>query len=86
MQGVKINDKHIEIIVRQMMQKMEVMEPGDTHFLEGEIVEKFELFKENDWVYDRKLVLDAGDSDKLKIGQIISLRELREEKLNQLGI
>ncbi len=79
LQGVKINDKHIEIIVRQMMQKMEVIEPGDTHFLEGEIVEKFELFKENDWVYDRKLVLDAGDSEKLKIGQIISLRELREE-------
>ncbi len=79
LQGVKINDKHIEIIVRQMMQKMEVVEPGDTQFLEGEIAEKHELFKENDWTYDRKLVLDAGDSDKLRVGQLVSLRELREE-------
>ncbi len=79
LQGVKINDKHIEIIVRQMMQKMIVEQPGDTQFLENEIVEKWELFQENDWIFDRKVVLDAGDSDKLKVGQIVSLRELREE-------
>ena len=79
LQGVKINDKHIEIIVRQMMQKMIVEQPGDTHFLENEIVEKWELFEENDWIYDRKIVLDGGESDKLKVGQIVSLRELREE-------
>jgi len=79
LQGVKINDKHIEIIVRQMMQKMNVEQPGDTQFLEGEIVEKWELFQENDWIFDRKVVLEAGDSEKLKVGQIVSLRELREE-------
>jgi DNA-directed RNA polymerase subunit beta' len=79
LQGVKINDKHIEIIVRQMMQKMIVEQPGDTQFLENEIVEKWELFQENDWIYGRKFVLDSGDSDKLKVGQIVSLRELREE-------
>ncbi len=79
LQGVKINDKHIEIIVRQMMQKMIVEQPGDTQFLENEIVEKWELFQENDWIFDRKVVLDAGDSDKLKVGQIVSVRELREE-------
>ncbi|MFM6982720.1 MAG: DNA-directed RNA polymerase subunit beta', partial [Chitinophagaceae bacterium] len=79
LQGVKINDKHIEIIVRQMMQKMIVEQPGDTQFLENEIVEKWELFQENDWIFDRKVVLDAGDSEKLKVGQIVSVRELREE-------
>jgi DNA-directed RNA polymerase subunit beta' len=79
LQGVKINDKHIEIIVRQMMQKMVIEQPGDTQFLEGEIVEKWELFEENDWIFDKKVVLDNGDSDKLKVGQIVSLRELREE-------
>ena len=79
LQGVKINDKHIEIIVRQMMQKMIVEQPGDTQFLENEIVEKWELFLENDWIFDRKVVLESGESDKLKVGQIVSLRELREE-------
>ncbi len=79
LQGVKINDKHVEIIVRQMMQKMEIVEPGDTHFLEGEIAEKHEIFKENDWIYDKKIVIDAGESDKLKLGQIVALRELRDE-------
>ncbi len=79
LQGVKINDKHIEIIVRQMMQKMVIEQPGDTQFLEGEIVEKWELFEENDWIFDKKVVLDNGDSEKLKVGQIVSLRELREE-------
>ena len=79
LQSVKINGKHIEIIVRQMMQKMIVEQPGDTQFLEGEVVEKWELFQENDWIFDRKVVLDAGDSEKLKVGQIVSLREVREE-------
>jgi len=79
LQGVKINDKHIEIIVRQMMQKMIIEQPGDTQFLEGEIVEKWELFQENDWIFDRKVVLESGESDKLKVGQIVSVRELREE-------
>ncbi len=79
LQGVKINDKHIEIIVRQMMQKMIVEQPGDTQFLENEIVEKWELFEENDWIFDRKVVIDSGESEKLKVGQIVSLRELREE-------
>jgi DNA-directed RNA polymerase subunit beta' len=79
LQGVKINDKHIEIIVRQMMQKMVVEQPGDTQFLENEIVEKWELFQENDWIFDRKVVLDGGESETLKVGQIVSLRELREE-------
>jgi len=58
---------------------MIVEQPGDTQFLENEIVEKWELFQENDWIFDRKVVLDAGDSEKLKVGQIVSLRELREE-------
>jgi DNA-directed RNA polymerase subunit beta' len=58
---------------------MIVEQPGDTQFLENEIVEKWELFQENDWIYGRKFVLDSGDSDKLKVGQIVSLRELREE-------
>ena len=79
LQGVKINDKHIEIIIRQMMQKVEVIETGDTIFLEGEAVEKWEFFKENDFVFDKKVVLDAGDSTALKPGQVVSLRELREE-------
>src|SRR5690606_20808771 len=79
LQGVKINDKHIEIIIRQMMQKMIIEQPGDTQFLEGEIVEKWELFQENDWIFDRKVVLESGESDKLKVGQIVSVRELREE-------
>ncbi len=79
LQGVKINDKHIEIIIRQMMQKVEIIEPGDTIFLEGEAVERWEFVKENDAIFDKKVVLDQGDSTKLKPGQVLSLRELREE-------
>jgi len=79
LQGVKINDKHIEVIVRQMMQKMEVVDPGDTRFLEAEAVDKWTLQKENDWIYDKKFVTDAGESDVMHAGQIVSLKELRQE-------
>jgi len=79
LQGVKINDKHIEVIVRQMMQKMEIMDPGDTRFLEGEAVDKWVLQKENDWIYDKKFVTDAGESSVMHGGQIVSLKDLRQE-------
>ena len=79
LQGVKINDKHIEVIVRQMMQKVEIIEPGDTIFLTGQIVDKFLFREENDKILDKKVVTDPGDSASLKIGQIISTRRLREE-------
>ena len=79
LQGVKINDKHIEVIVRQMMQKMEIMDPGDTRFLEGEAVDKWVLQKENDWIYDKKFVTDSGESTEMHGGQIVSLKDLRQE-------
>ena len=79
LQGVKINDKHIEVIVRQMMQKMEVIDPGDTRFLEREAVDKWVLQKENDWIYDKKFVSDAGESTEMHAGQIVSLKDLRQE-------
>jgi DNA-directed RNA polymerase subunit beta' len=79
LQGVKINDKHIEVIVRQMMRKLNIVDPGDTRFLEDETVDKIEFLDENDWIYDKKVVTEAGDSTKLKPGQIVSLREVREE-------
>jgi len=79
LQGVKINDKHIEIIVRQMMQKVEVEDAGDTLFLEGEAVDKWNFKITNDWIYDKKVVMDAGDSTNLKAGQIVHVRKLRDE-------
>jgi DNA-directed RNA polymerase subunit beta' len=79
LQGVKINDKHIEVIVRQMMRKVNIVDPGDTKFLEEDTVDKFEFMDENDWIYDKKVVMDAGDSDKLHPGQIVTIREVREE-------
>jgi DNA-directed RNA polymerase subunit beta' len=79
LQGVKINDKHIECIVSQMMQKVEIIDSGDTTFLPGEYVDKFEFREENDRVLDKKVVTDAGDSQRFKVGQIISPRELRDE-------
>ncbi len=79
LQGVRINDKHIEVIVRQMMRKVSIVDPGDTRFLEDDLVDKFEFVDENDFVYEKKVVTDPGDSAKLKAGQIISLRDLREE-------
>lgn len=78
LQGVKINDKHIEIIVRQMLQKVEILEPGDTNFLPGQAVDKFTFREENDAILDKKVVEDAGDSS-LKPGQIITSRKLRDE-------
>src|SRR5574338_1728856 len=74
LQGVRINDKHIEVIVRQMMKKIEIVEPGDTRFLEEDLEDRFEFIEENDWIYDKKVVTDPGDSSKLRAGQIVSLR------------
>ncbi|MFT3703354.1 MAG: DNA-directed RNA polymerase subunit beta' [Agriterribacter sp.] len=79
LQGVRINDKHIEVIVRQMMKKVEIVEPGDTKFLEEDLEDRFEFIEENDWIFDKKVVTEPGDSSKLRAGQIVSLRELREE-------
>ena len=78
LQGVKINDKHIEVIVRQMMQKVTIVDPGDTKFLEGEGVAKHDFKEQNNWIYDKKVVVEAGDSNELKPGQIVSLRRLRD--------
>ena len=78
-QGININDKHIEVIVRQMMRRVIIEDPGDTSFLEGEAVEKYDFLEQNDWIFDKKFVTDAGDSNKLKAGQLVSLRQLREE-------
>lgn len=79
LQGVKINDKHFEVIVRQMMRKAEVEDPGDTRFLEGELVNKIDFQEENDEIYGKKIVMEPGDSETLKHGQIISARKLRDE-------
>ena len=79
LQGVKINDKHIEVIVRQMMRKVDIIDPGDTIFLEGEPVDKFEFLEENENIFDKKVITNAGKSTKLKEGQVCTLREIREE-------
>ncbi|MBL7812965.1 MAG: DNA-directed RNA polymerase subunit beta' [Bacteroidetes bacterium] len=79
LQGVKINDKHIEVIVRQMMQKMEVLDPGDTRFLESEVVDRWDLLAENDWIWDKKFVTNPGESTNMHAGQIVSLKDLRQE-------
>ncbi|MBI1344025.1 MAG: DNA-directed RNA polymerase subunit beta' [Terrimonas sp.] len=79
LQGVKINDKHIEVIVRQMMRKVTIVDPGDTKFLEDDLVDKLEFIEENDWVYDKKVVTEPGDSTKYRAGQIVNLRDVREE-------
>jgi len=79
LQGVRINDKHIEVIVRQMMRKVNIVDPGDTRFLEDDLVDKFEFVEENDYIFDKKVVTEPGESTKLRAGQIINLRELREE-------
>ncbi len=79
LQGVKINDKHFEVIVRQMMRKVEIVDPGDTKFLEKQLVDKWEFMEENDWIYGKKVVVDPGDSTTLKPGQIITARKLRDE-------
>ena len=79
LQGVKINDKHFEIIVRQMMRKVEIVDPGDTKFLERQVVDKLEFMDENDWIYGKKVILDGGDSQTLRPGMIITARKLRDE-------
>ncbi len=78
-QGITINNKHIEIIVRQMMRRVMIEDPGDTTFLEGEAVEKYDFIEQNDWIFDKKVVTEAGDSNKLRPGQVVTLRQLREE-------
>lgn len=78
-QGVTINDKHFEIIVRQMMRKVQIEEPGDTTFLEQELVDKLDFQAENDRIWGKKVVVDAGDSENLKAGQIVTARKLRDE-------
>ena len=79
LQGVKINDKHVEVIVRQMMRKIRIEDAGDTKFLEGDTEDRLDFNMENDYIYDKKVVTEAGDSTKLKSGQIVTLREVREE-------
>ena len=79
MQGVKINDKHFEVIVRQMMRKVEIVDPGDTRFLPEQLVDKLEFLEENDNIFDKKVVTDAGDSENLHPGQIVTVRQLRDE-------
>ncbi len=79
LQGIKINDKHVEVIVRQMMGKMIIDDPGDTRFLEGTSVEKFNLLRTNDELFDKKVVTKADDSQNLKAGQMVTLRAIREE-------
>ena len=79
MQGVKINDKHFEVIVRQMMRKVNILDPGDTNFLEQQIVDKRDFMDENDRIWGKKVVTDAGDSENVQPGQIITARKLRDE-------
>ncbi len=79
MQGVKINDKHFEVIVRQMMNKVQIQDPGDTRFLEEQVVDKWEFIDVNDELYDKVVVTDPGDSQNVQAGEIISVRKLRDE-------
>ena len=79
LQGVKINDKHYEVIVRQMMRKVEIIEPGDTRFLEKQLIDKHEVMEENDRVWSKKVVTDKGDSEIFEPGQIVTVRKLRDE-------
>ena len=79
LQGVKINDKHIEVVVRQMMQKVVILDAGDTSFLENQVIDKIIFMAENDMIIDMKVVTEAGDSTNLKPGQIVTARRLRDE-------
>ena len=79
LQGVKINDKHFEVIVRQMMRKVQINDPGDTRFLEQQIVDKLDFSEENDRIWGKKVVTDAGDSETMKPGMIVTARKLRDE-------
>ncbi|MEO0723655.1 MAG: DNA-directed RNA polymerase subunit beta' [Bacteroidota bacterium] len=78
-QGITINNKHIEVIVRQMMRRVQIEDAGDTSFLEGEAVERYDFLEMNDWIYDKKVITESGDSTKLRPGQLVTLRQLREE-------
>lgn len=78
-QGIAINDKHIEVIVRQMMRRVLIMDPGDTSFLQGESADRHDFFEENDRIFDRKVITDPGDSKKYNAGGVVSLRQIREE-------
>ncbi|MFI3240575.1 MAG: DNA-directed RNA polymerase subunit beta', partial [Bacteroidales bacterium] len=79
LQGVKINDKHFEVIVRQMMRKVNILDPGDTRFLEAQVVDKRDFMDENDRIWGKKVVIDAGESQSVQVGQIITARKLRDE-------
>ena len=79
LQGVKINDKHFEVVVRQMMRKVKVIDPGDTLFLEDQLTYKDDFISENDKLYGMKVIEEAGDSENLKVGQLVSARQLRDE-------
>ena len=79
LQGVKINDKHFEVIVRQMMRKVRIVDPGDTNFLQEDLVDKIDFLAENDRIWGRKVVEDAGDSENMKKGMIVTARKLRDE-------
>ena len=79
LQGVKINDKHFEVVVRQMMRKVKINDPGDTLMLEGQLVHKYDFIEENDNLYGKKVVEEVGDSENLKAGQVVTSRELRDE-------
>ncbi|EAR00638.1 DNA-directed RNA polymerase subunit beta' [Maribacter sp. HTCC2170] len=79
LQGVKINDKHFEVVVRQMMRKVRIQDPGDTIFLENQLIHKSDFIKENDEIFGKKVVVEAGESENLRAGQIITARELRDE-------
>ncbi|MFM8448723.1 MAG: DNA-directed RNA polymerase subunit beta', partial [Haliscomenobacter sp.] len=78
-QGITINNKHIEVIVRQMMRRVQIEDAGDTPFLEGEAVDRYDVLEQNDWIFDKKVVTEAGDSNKLKPGQLVTLRQIRDE-------
>ncbi|MGL6021764.1 MAG: DNA-directed RNA polymerase subunit beta', partial [Chitinophagaceae bacterium] len=79
LQGVKISDKHIEVIVKQMMNKVEIKDPGDTRFLEEDVIDRYDFMKENDRMYDKKVIVEKSDSNKYKVGQMLSIRDVREE-------
>jgi DNA-directed RNA polymerase subunit beta' len=79
LQGVKINDKHFEVVVRQMMRKVKINDPGDTIFLENQLIHKYDFIAENDELFGKKVVEDSGDSENLKEGQLITSRDLRDE-------
>ncbi len=78
-QGITINNKHIEVIVRQMMRRVQIEDSGDTNFLEGEAVDRYDFLEQNDWIFDKKVITEAGDSNRLKPGQLVTLRQIREE-------